>query len=72
MNPGDDYQVWLLRIWQDSGADEAVRCSLEAPRSGQRRGFATLDDLFNFLVERHGPGQFWDGRDDELTDSGDA
>lgn len=67
----DQYQVWLLRIWREETADTAVRCSLENTHTGDRRGFATLDDLCEFLARRYAPGQGWNGRD-EANDPGEA
>jgi len=46
------YHAYLLRLWQ-TGEDEAAGwlASLEDPRTGERRGFADLDSLFDFLNE---------------------
>lgn len=47
------YHVFLLRFWQESREHPALpavwRFSLEAPGSGQRRGFASLEALTEFL-----------------------
>lgn len=49
------YLSYLLRLWQDSGGDlpsdepPPWRASLEIPQSGDRLGFANLEDLFAFL-----------------------
>ena len=57
-----DYLSYLLRLWRVSG-DEASRCregkaawraSLESSQTGERRGFASLDDLCDFLREQTG------------------
>lgn len=50
MKPSQQYLSYLLRLWR-SGKDERVawRASLESPLSGERRGFASLKDLFTFL-----------------------
>ena len=45
--------AYLLRLWQvrcEEGL--AWRASLESARSGERLGFASLDQLFGFLQER--------------------
>ncbi len=45
--------AYLLRLWQvrcEEGL--AWRASLESARSGERLGFASLDQLFGFLRER--------------------
>jgi hypothetical protein len=56
-----DYQSYLLRLWQVEnheeapGADEAIwRASLESARTGEKRVFAGLDDLLDFLREQTG------------------
>ncbi len=50
------YLAYLLRIWRASprpeqarAGDTMWRASLEVPRSGRRLGFASLEDLFQFL-----------------------
>lgn len=50
-----DYISYLLRLWSMSDEEEVVwRASLESPRTGQRKGFASLDDLFDFLRQQTG------------------
>jgi hypothetical protein len=54
------YYSYLLRMWQtDEGPGCAWCASLEQPGTGERRGFATLDQLFSFLKEQAAlpPGQ---------------
>jgi hypothetical protein len=49
------YVAYLLRLWQVSEAENAPwRASLESPHSGQRRGFASLAELFTFLENEIG------------------
>jgi hypothetical protein len=44
------YWSYLLRLWKSGQNDEsACRASLESPMTGERRGFANLQDLFAFL-----------------------
>jgi hypothetical protein len=44
------YLAFLLRLWQEGGVDPPLwRASLESPQSSERRGFASLADLFTFL-----------------------
>ena len=51
--PQTDYLVYLLRLWRMRGAGAAGwRASLASPGSGERQGFASLDDLFLFLRQR--------------------
>ena len=52
------YLSYLLRLWQESGGSSDPvgdpplwRASLESPQTGARLGFASLVDLFAFLVE---------------------
>ncbi len=47
------YQVYVLRLWQEQAASAEHlaewRFVLEEPKTGQRRGFASLDALTAFL-----------------------
>jgi hypothetical protein len=44
------YLAYMLRLWQvGSGEEHTWRASLESPRTGERRGFSSLEALFNFL-----------------------
>ncbi|MCP4539358.1 MAG: hypothetical protein GY832_19655 [Chloroflexi bacterium] len=48
-----DHLSYLLRLWQTSGEGDAVwRALLENPFTGERHGFASLQDLFAFLQTR--------------------
>jgi len=56
-----DYLSYLLRLWRVSevgGAQSAGeahwRASLESPHSGERVGFAGLEELFGFLLRQTG------------------
>lgn len=50
-----DYASYLLRLWRTSGEEKTVwRASLESPHTGERLGFASLDDLFDFLRQQTG------------------
>jgi hypothetical protein len=45
-----DYIAYLLRLWRTGDSSAGVwRASLESPGSGERRGFANVQDLFEFL-----------------------
>ena len=49
------YRSYLLRLWQTSdGRKQVWRASLESPGGGERRGFASLRDLFGFLEAQNG------------------
>ena len=47
------YCAWLLRCWEVPGeapdAPAPWRCSLEDPHTHERRGFASLEALMDFL-----------------------
>jgi hypothetical protein len=56
--PGEQpaYLSYLLRLWQvdterggPQGGGTVWRASLESSLTGERQGFADLDDLFEFL-----------------------
>jgi hypothetical protein len=66
-----DYQSYLLRLWRAKEGEEGWRASLESAQTGERKGFATLDALFDYvrsqtLVELseclRGEGDARDGR----------
>ena len=49
------YLSYLLRLWQSGDGDRlAWRASLESPQTGERRGFASPDELFEYLRARAG------------------
>jgi hypothetical protein len=49
-DPRRKYEAYLLRLWQAQEGGSAVwRASLESPRTGERRGFTSLVELFTFL-----------------------
>ena len=51
------YQAYLLRMWQVmSGGQQVWRASLEDPRTGERLGFGSLDDLVAYLRMLTGDG----------------
>jgi hypothetical protein len=56
MNPMDskkEYRSYLLRLWVDDvNGKRAWRISLENPFSGERRGFANLQDLCVYLKKK--------------------
>lgn len=48
-----NYFAFLLRLWNEKKAGSgAWRASLEDPHSGERKGFANLKDLYEYLVSR--------------------
>ncbi|MGD8475494.1 MAG: hypothetical protein PVH59_15360 [Anaerolineae bacterium] len=49
------YLAYLLRLWREMGGETTRwRASLEDPHSGDKLGFAHLDELVAFLRERTG------------------
>jgi hypothetical protein len=45
-----DYAAYLLRLWREKGGGAIRwRASLQDPHSGERVGFANLEELFGFL-----------------------
>ena len=45
-----DYRSYLLRLWRVRDNDETSwRASLESAQSGEREGFASLEELFDFI-----------------------
>ena len=47
------YLSYMLRLWETSNGERQIwRASLESPGSGQRRGFASLAGLIEFLEAR--------------------
>jgi len=51
------YQVFMLRAWEessDAAGPTTWRFSVEAPDTGQRRGFASLEALVAYLANQFG------------------
>ena len=52
--PMSQYHIYMLRIWTQRGEQkQGVRLSIEDPRTGQRVGFGTLNELLNFLQQSY-------------------
>ncbi len=49
-----DYVSYLLRLWRDGSEKGLWRASVEDPRTGERRGFADLEALFEHLRQSTG------------------
>jgi len=50
------YLAYLVRLWQTrSDGDQIWRASLERPDTGERLGFASLEDLIDFLLAQTRP-----------------
>jgi len=68
------YHAYLLRIWQTklTATGQIIwRASLEDPRTGDRLGFATLEQLFAYLIEQteHMNQSRTSGADESLSSS---
>ena len=49
------YVSYLLLLWQETGGETSCwRASLQDPQTGQRVGFADLENLFSFLRRKTG------------------
>lgn len=47
------YQSYLLRLWRSERCElECWRASLQDSRTGERIGFANLEELFAFLMQQ--------------------
>lgn len=46
------YRSYLLRLWRAESPDQSWRASLEDAHTGERIGFAGLEELFAFLMEQ--------------------
>lgn len=48
-----EYMAYLLRLWPVQGRRKTIwRASLEDAQSGECRNFASLEDLFTYLLAR--------------------
>ena len=48
-----EYLAYLLRLWRTGLGENVVwRASLQDPQSGQRIGFASLDEVVEFLEQK--------------------
>ena len=54
MSEQQTYLAYLVRLWRDGDAEPVWRAMLEDAHSGERRGFATLTLLVEFLEEQMG------------------
>jgi hypothetical protein len=47
------YQSYLLRLWRTTSQGRSTwHASLELPHTGERRGFASLEQLYAFLEQQ--------------------
>lgn len=67
------YHSYLLRMWQTSDGESCTwRASLEQPGTRERWGFASLDQLFDFLKDQATPhpGQVGIGAGEQVASGG--
>lgn len=53
--PEKKSRTYLLRLWRAETLDRGWRASLEESRTGERIGFASLEQLFAYLMEQVEP-----------------
>jgi hypothetical protein len=46
------YRSYLLRLWCEETLEQRWQASLEDPHTGKRIGFASLEQLFAFLMDQ--------------------
>jgi hypothetical protein len=63
------YLSYLLRLWQVSG--RTWRASLQSPDGGERVGFPSLEELFEFLREQTAVEPSDDGTEGDIESSGE-
>lgn len=64
------YQSYLLRLWPAGDESQIVwRASLDSPGTGERIGFANLEELFDFLRQQTGVSPAADAGPDETNDN---
>ena len=44
-----EYLAFMLRLWKARDNGESWRASLEDVKTGEKRGFTSLDELFAYL-----------------------
>jgi len=65
------YFSYMLRLWETSDGERQMwRASLESPGSGERRGFASLQSLIDFLEAQTEDLDAQDGEADTQGDEG--
>jgi hypothetical protein len=60
----DEYLSFLLRLWREGKQGGRWMSSLQNPQTGERTGFASLDELFEFLRDQTGLQEKFNGNQD--------
>jgi hypothetical protein len=69
--PGS-YFSYLLRLWREGDEGTGWRASLHDPHTGERMGFASLDELFEHLRKQTGTPPGPDGGPERAERGGDG
>ena len=66
----EEYLSFVLRLWHQGKQGGTWLSSLQNPITGERTGFACMDELFEFLRNMTSPEEMFDtGKDsEEVTD----
>jgi hypothetical protein len=68
------YQIYLLTIWEEDGQEtrgvDEWRFRLEDPRTGQQRGFTSLDALAANIAQELADIRLQAGKQGEYEDTG--
>ncbi len=66
----EEYLSYILRLWREDKPGSRWLSSLQNPISGERIGFADMDELFEFLRKktRQGETRHRDSDSEEVTD----
>jgi hypothetical protein len=52
------YFSFLLRLWETTDGERSIwRATVEIPATGEQYSFASLDDLYLFLLSQIDPGE---------------
>jgi hypothetical protein len=71
MRPESHYQAYILRVWQvERDQQPVVVASLEDSRTSQRKAFASLPALLEFLEMAAQPGKSEDESDPKASSEG--
>ena len=66
----EEYLSYMLRLWREGKQGRRWLSSLQNPITGERIGFACMDELFEFLRDKTRQGEIFHRENDseEVTD----
>ena len=66
----EEYLSFVLRLWHQGKQGGTWLSSLQNPITGERTGFACMDELFEFLLDKTRQGETFhrDNDSEEVTD----